>query len=157
MSPLASQAKTQKIGDCDYRVEPLGFLDGRKAFVRLVNLIGPALSKFESGKMEETGAAAIGQLLTSIKDEDLQYFQELFQGRTIVVLPEGREPVLKDILKDHFQGDRFGDYFLWLGHCLWVCFGPFFKGLLKNAGSLGLSQKASASISPTESNGKTGD
>lgn len=141
-SPLASQIKSKTIGDCVYQVEPLGFLDGRKAFVRLGNLLGPALSALDKreGATEADAAnafyGAIGLLLATIKDEDLAYFEGLFSKRTTVTLPDGREPVLKDIIAEHFIGARFGDYFAWLAFALWGTYGDFFTVGLGKLGGL---------------------
>jgi hypothetical protein len=147
-TPLAFQAQETTIGDCTYRVEPLGFVDGRKLFVRLLNILGPSMASMDSKVEDGTPGAqeaavnafwgGIGKLLTSVKDEDLVHLEALFKVRTTVVLPpndQGQvlEPVLRDIMypKDgpgHFAGDRFLDYFQWLAFCLKVTYGPFFSG-----------------------------
>lgn len=141
-SPLASQAKTKLIGDCAYTVEPLGFIDGRKAFVRLGNLLAPALTALETKKPKDDTEAgsvffnALGSLLERLNDADLEYFQGLYAKRTTVKLPDGREPVLADILDTHFTGKRFIDYFAWLGFAIWSTYGDFFTDALTKASDL---------------------
>lgn len=131
-SPLFAQAKAFVIGDCTYTVEPLGFVEGRKALVKLTNVIGPALQSLDPRKSAnqaealEGFLAAIGTLLATLKDDDLVYFEGLYSKRTLVKLPDGREPVLRDVLEQHFTGERFAHYFAWLGHALWGTYGDFF-------------------------------
>jgi hypothetical protein len=128
-------------------VEPLGFIDGRRAFVRLANLLGPALSRLETpkpgpdGKVSEESAAAVfgsalGAILTTLKDEDLTYFENLFAARTFVKLPDGREPLLRDAIKaEHFAGSRLADYFGWLVFSLQVTYGDFFGDAWRKLGA----------------------
>jgi len=141
-NPLAFKAKEQTINGITYKVEPLGFTTGRKAFVRLSNLLGPALASLDTSKASNEQAAkdaffgAIGMFLSTLKDEDLAYFEGLYAPRTIVVMPDGKEPLLKDCLETLFVGERFGDYFAWLGFAIWGTYGDFFTVGLSKLGDL---------------------
>lgn len=155
-TPLAHQIKEKKLGDCTYRVEPLGAIDGKKAFIRLGNVIGPALHALKlapGSTAEETigaFAGALGGLLSNLKYEDLEYFEKLFSPKTTVVYTddEGRErsPLLKD-LPDHFApaAGRFDQYIPWLVHALDVSFGEVFRGAWRaNVAKLSGAIKASS-------------
>lgn len=132
---LSHQARAKQIGDFVYTVAPIGALDGKKAFVRLGNVIGPALNALKldpNGSPEDAigaFASSIGNLLTSLKFEDLEYFERLFAPQTRVRLSPDREPKLSDI-PEHFApaGGHFDHYIPWLVHALDVNFGEVFRG-----------------------------
>jgi hypothetical protein len=130
------ETKSREINGVRYEVEPLGFVAGRKAFVRLANLLGPALGSFDAapkgvdGKVTEADAGAaltkaIGGLLATIRDEDLIYFQDLFSKRTTVHLADGKSPVLAGVLEEHFTGN-LGAYFSWLAFAIEATYADFF-------------------------------
>ncbi len=172
MSIPRVQSKT--INGCRYEVEPLGFTTGRRVFVRLANLVGPALASLDTSsapKGDATAAAsafteAIGRLLGGLRDEDLEFFQEAFAKRTRVHLDGGKAPVLADVIEVHFAGDRFADFFEWLVFAFTVTYGDFFVGAwrkiqaaLPSASVVSrtiTNPSASKSDSPTESPGMNG-
>lgn len=176
-NPLANQAQETTIGDYGYRVEPLSFPDGRKAFVRLSNLIGPALESLASAARASEGkdetdedawwsaiGGALGGLLRTLKDEDLIYFETLYAKKTWVKHPPDddglvKEPLLAKILNDHFAG-HLDEYFSWLVFCIKSTFGSFFADAWRKATALSAKEKTAApssSIFRTASHGKTGD
>lgn len=138
-TPLSRQAVAKKIGDTEYRVTPLGFLDARRVLVRLCNILGPKLSEMLTGTsggvaaFETTAVNALGDLLRAVSDDDLQFLQESFEKETQIVVDSDRSkvPYLHNAIKaGHFdpQEGRFQDFFLWLGFCLQVNFARFFSG-----------------------------
>lgn len=136
-SPIAIQSVSKEIGQCVYRVEPLGFKSGRAALVRLGRLLAPALASMDSSRaagadsqtrMQEAVARSIGELITKLDDADLQYFEDLFRAKTWVTLPNGNTPHLSK-QPEHFASEyaNLTDYFAWLYHCLEVTYGGFFR------------------------------
>lgn len=130
------ETKSREINGVRYEVEPLGFVAGRKAFVKLANLLGPALGSFDAapkgadGKVSESDAgaaltSAIGKFLATVRDDDLTYFQDLFAKRTTIHLPDGKSPVLHGVLEDHFTGN-LGAYFSWLAFAIEATYADFF-------------------------------
>lgn len=137
--------KEKQIGDTLYRVELLGFREGRRVFVKLANILGPSLSRLELGKGPAAGTEALGALFGALQDEDLGYFEGVFSPRTTLRLPSGKEPLLRDAIElGHFDGKRFADFFKWLAFCFEANYADFLgemMPLLKNGGVQGKSAK----------------
>jgi hypothetical protein len=144
-TPLASQVFTKSLSGYAYSVEPLGFRDGRNAFLRLTKLLGPVLTHLDTkGAKANTEAAwavffsGLGELLQSLSPEDLDYFEGLYKSRSIVKTPEGKILALKDegVMDNLFSGPRFGHYFFWLGVAIWGTYGDFFTESFGRLGDL---------------------
>lgn len=149
-SPLAPQSKQKKIGDCAYTVEPLGFLSGRKVFVKVLNVLGPSFSSLEDKPTSpEDGlralGALVGGLMERVSDADLEYLDSVFAPKTMVVTGDNRVIRLSEHLATHWDGRPITEYFTWLAFCLEATFGDFFGALpLKS----GVSQSAPVKGSP---------
>lgn len=129
--------QSRTIGPLTFHVEPLGFLDGRRGLVRLSKLLGPALTALGSheGKVTEQAlAGALGALVSNLTDEDLAYFQGLFEKRSEVEFPDGKRPLVGDAIRSGLFGGQpdkgsLLDFFAWLAFCLQVTYADFFGAL----------------------------
>lgn len=139
---LQYQSQTKEIGDCSYVVEPLGFISARKTFVRLSNLLGPSLERLAASSKTVTEGEAgalgafvslLGGLLKELEDSDPDALQAVFAPKTVVHLPDGKEPQLSKVIDSHFAGKRFGHYFIWLAFCIEVNYADFFSEALAMA------------------------
>lgn len=114
------------IGEYSYEVKALDAVTGRKAFVKLVNMLGPS---FKDG-MDD--AAVFAELAHTIKPEDMDHFCKLFGARTEVSGPgiaEGSTRTLTEVFfMEHFASNYF-DMLEWLAFCLKVNFESFFRGM----------------------------
>lgn len=145
-----------------YEVRQLGFHEGRRALVRFLKFIGPALANFltgetklgvsASGEAEIDGEAVgnvIREFLERLDEDELAYFCELFGQQTDVSAQPGSSKMiaLDTELQDiHFAG-RYGAATRWLIFCVEVNFGGFFKG----AGALAGIGRNLASAAPSPS------
>lgn len=122
---MALEKQSKQIGDYTYEVTQFDAIKGRRVFVRLSNLLGPAFSEMKS---ENDGNKAIGKLLENLKEVDLDYFCDAFAECTEVGggdFAEGKTPKLKAIFGLHFAGKYFA-MFEWLTFALEVNYQSFF-------------------------------
>lgn len=138
--PLAPQSKQKKIGDCAYTVEPLGFLSGRKVFVKVLNIMGPSFASLEDkpGSPEDGLKALggmIGGLMERVSDADLEYLDSVFAPKTMVVTGDGKIIKLAEHLEAHWSARPITEYFTWLAFCLEATFGDFFGVLPLKSGA----------------------
>lgn len=61
----------RRIGKCEYRVTQLGFLEGRRAFLRLLKLAGPSLEGLGSAMNEAVAARKPGKKIAAAVGETI--------------------------------------------------------------------------------------
>jgi hypothetical protein len=142
------------IGEYRYRVTQLDTLTGIDVAARLVTKFGAALSDGDPNNAFQ----AVGAIAQKLTAEEVKYYVTLFAARTEVILPDGKEPYLKEILAVHFAG-RYGDLIDWLRFCFEVNFRDFFAKVRERIGPLVKLMMQSGSSSPSTSNdaGSSGD
>lgn len=148
------ETKTTRIGVHQYKVTELDAVLGRRVFVRLLKIAGPALAKLEGGLDEGALASALTDLLTRLEPSDFDYFCDTFASVTEVSGGKYSKtsPQLDDVFSLHFASNYL-DMFAWLAFCLKLNFASFFSGAAQLLGQLA----ASRSASPKESTGGSGD
>ena len=121
--------KTRLIGKNTYTVTPLSAIPGRRVFVRLAKVLGPAVAKGASVKGDDSQATieAFAGLMGALSEDDIDFFCDTFAASTTVRL-NGKEPDLAGIFDLHFAGNYL-EMFRWLAFCVEVNFGDFFAGL----------------------------
>ena len=140
---LGSQERV--IGGVTYKVFQLGALTGRAALVRLVKLMGGALS----GDRRDVGSI-IAKVAESLSESDVAYFCDLFAPQTTVTTAPGKSPKLDTIFDLHFAG-KYMELFEWLRFCVEVNFGNVFTGLasaVARVSEKGTAAQSSESPSP---------
>lgn len=150
------QTDEKQIGGYKYRVTQLDALKGRRAFTRLMKVVGPAIGELASGKADDI-APALEKLVTRLSEDDVDHFCDLFARVTSVSggdLKEGLSPQLDSIFAAHFSG-RYLEMAQWLIFCFQVNFASFFAGAASLLGQA--APRARASTSPTASTGGSGD
>jgi len=138
------ETKSKKIGQYDYRVTQLDALSGRKLFIRLAKIAGPALGEFDTKDAQKSIAAVLGKIAASLSDEDMDAFCDVLAKTTEVAGGEynQRSPQLADVFALHFAG-KYLEMFQWLAFALEVNFGDFFSRAL-GSGALAAKQPAPA-------------
>lgn len=119
-----------------FEVHPLAFKKGRKVLLRLSNLLGPAIARLERidvskglGAVLDTEIGpALGTLLSSLRDEDLEYFEEAFLEKTLVRLEGTENLVALKLNQEAVFGANYRAYLAWLAFCFTVNFGGFLPG-----------------------------
>lgn len=136
------KVETLRIGAHAYKVTQLDAVTGRRAFARLVKLIGPAMAKLKDGEEE----AALVDLLSRIEESDLDYFCDTFSPVTEVSGGQYSKaaPQLDTVFLTHFAGEYLA-MTQWLVFCIKVNFRSFFAGADQAMGAMA----GSASTSPT--------
>jgi len=136
----------RRIGDHTYTCEPLGFVSGRRGLVRLGKTLGPALAALALAEGPTDLSALAGgfaRLLEGLSEEDLVFFDNLFGPVSQCTLPDGKKPLVKDLLLgDHFAG-KYAEYFAWLAFCIQTTYADFFAVALAKAGEHVQTAKAS--------------
>lgn len=127
------QPAKQTIGAFTYTCMPLTAVPGRRAFVRLAKVLGPALGAAAMAAEGDEGGmvAAFAGLVQHLSEDDVDYFCDLF-GASCTVRIGKEDPLVKDIFETHFMG-RYLDMFKWLAFCVMTNFGDFFAGLRAKA------------------------
>lgn len=126
---MGIQTRKLEIEPYTYSVTQLDALKGRKAFVKLANVLGPAF------RLATSSQAVIGSLLSGLREEDLEHFCDIFAANTCVSGGEhgDKAPVLtKALFMTHFAGD-YGAMFEWLVFCVETNFSSFFPSLERMA------------------------
>lgn len=149
----AFKQESKLIGQHTYKVTQLDALKGRRAFTRLVKLLGPAFASMGDGDDDAKVARGISALVDRMSEDDVDYFCDVFAELTEVSGGSYKKasPQLDTVFATHFAGNYF-ELTQWLIFAMKVNFSSFFGG----AGAL-LGQVASASSSLTTSTGSSGD
>lgn len=116
---------TKRIGAFSYKVTQLDAVTGRRAFTRMLKVVGPAFAKLDDGV-----GPAFTELVQRLDEDDVDHFCELFAKITEVSggdLATGAEPYLSTIFGVHFAG-RYLELTQWLVFCFEVNFASFFGG-----------------------------
>ena len=128
------------IGDITFEVTPLGFKQGRKAFVRLSKALSPSLGELTAAKdLFDAGtiAGALEKLLDHISDEDLDWFAEVMGKGTRFSRDGDKWPFLNEANREALFAGNLMLFFQWLVFCFEVNFSDFlglFKDALKGGG-----------------------
>lgn len=128
--------ETKTIDGIQFRITPLGFNEGRRGFVRLSKLLGPALGAAASAgtKDPEGLAGALERALGGLTDEDLEWFADVMGKATQFSDDGSRWPWLtKDNREALFSG-RLMLFFRWLVFALEVNYSDFLDWLKSEIG-----------------------
>lgn len=125
------EAERKTIDGIVFEVSPLGFKQGRKAFVRLSKAVGPALAAAKS--LEDLKGsnvtAMLEKLVREIDDEDLEWFSDVF-GKVTRFSREGDKwPFLTDSNRELLFQGRIMLFLKWLAFSLEVQFSDFYSQL----------------------------
>lgn len=149
---------TKDIGDYTYAVKQLDALKGRKVFVRLANVLGPAFEGL--GKGEDAVEKALGKLLASLREDDMEYFCKQFAPSTMVLGGEYADDP-RSLQSDLFFGTHFAGKYLdmieWLIHCVQANYSSFFQGIGAKVAARVPAKPAPALQSPPTSTGTSGE
>ncbi len=126
--------ETKTVGGHSYTTTPLDAVRGRRVFMRLARIVGPAFAQLNAGQDEASQARAFGEAIKNLSEDDLDYFCDVFAEATTVSGGNygSKAPVLKDVFPLHFTAN-YGEMTVWLVFCMKVNFGSFFA----SAGQLG--------------------
>lgn len=130
--------ETKTIGDHSYTTTQLDAVRGRRVFMRLARIVGPAFAEM-GGSQDETGLArAFGVAIKNLSEDDLDYFCDVFADATTVTGGKygAKAPLLKDVFSLHFAAN-YGDMTAWLVFCMKVNFGSFFGSAAQLVGRAG--------------------
>lgn len=135
--------ETRQIGSYSYKVTALNALDGRKAFVRLVKLVGPAISAFGAGNSNDDLLKGLSTFASNLDEADFEFFCNKFSPVTDVSGGElGEQPrTLEKVFMTHFSANYF-EMCEWLAFAFEVNFSSFFAGAAE--AMKGLSKKAAS-------------
>lgn len=144
------------IDGVSFKVEPLALKESRATFVRLVHMIGPAFAQMGKAVIgskdvldidSEVALAAIGTLMTDMREEDLDHCCRVFGAKTKMRAENGTYVPLSDTI---FAG-RLTLMFKWLAFCIEVNYSDFL-GVLKDmkARMSPVAKTPSVSASPAE-------
>ena len=126
--------ETRTIDGVQFRVTQLGFSASRKALLRLSKSIGPALAEVleaaESTK-DVALAPALGRLVESVNEEDLDFFSQVFGESTSYSEDGERWPLLRKENQEILFTGRMLTFFKWLGFCIEVNYADFFDAYRK--------------------------
>lgn len=128
------EAQKKTIGEVTFEVTPLGFKQGRKAFVRLSKAVGPALAAAESVDHIKAGRGVTGmleKLLDNVTDDDLDWFAEVMGKATRFSRDGDRWPYLDGNNREALFGGNLVLFFKWIVFCLEVNYADFLD-LLKS-------------------------
>lgn len=122
------KVESQRIGVHTYKVTQLDAITGRRAFTRLLKLIGPAMSKLD-GMGESSLARAMAELVGHLEEGDVDYFCDTFSAVTEVSGGKYAKaaPQLDTVFLSHFAGEYL-EMTQWLVFCMKVNFASFFAG-----------------------------
>lgn len=120
------KTQTRRIGAYDYTVTQLDAIRGRRAFVRLTKILGPAIAAGGT----KGDSAAFEAFFDHLSEAEMDYFCDLFADVTAVSGGsfDKRAPQLKDIFLTHFAGD-YASMMSWLIFCVEVNFSSFFASV----------------------------
>lgn len=179
MIPLEKQSQVREMGDISFIVSPLPFRQSRNGLTRLTRMIAPAIRALgetkskvsalmgamnDNDSKEEVFLSVISAAITSITDEDQDWFENAFAPLTRLRFPDPndptgyREPQLSHELKrdpDFFFGERMALYYKWLAFGIEITYKDFFSAALREIGAAmpkakTPKQSPSALNSPTE-------
>ena len=124
------------IGEDTYKIGVLPNKLARPVFVRLSNVLGPALGEIiaagddadANGPGMQGIGAAIARLTAGLRDEDLEYLQISLFTHVQWLNPQGHWVPLRGIMEAHFTGE-FGKSFKVLFAALSHNYGDYLKEL----------------------------
>jgi hypothetical protein len=140
----------------EYTLQALDTVKARKVLFKVMGALAPvlqALAKAQS-EPEQALAQAASALVEHLPESAYAELCDVFAANTIVELPDGRSPQLKDVLRFHFSR-RLSAEARWLFECCKFNFADFLDG--KALGDLrALMPKASLkSTAPLSSTGSS--
>lgn len=119
-----------------FEVTPLGYREGRKAFVRLSKAVGPALAQASSGgdMADLSGsdvdvAAALSALVSEVSDGDLEWFADILGKTTRFSRGGDKWPYLVEANREALFAGEILLFFKWLAFALEVNFSDFLSFL----------------------------
>jgi hypothetical protein len=146
----------------EFEIQPLGAIQGRKLFTKIVKSLGPALSevaKLAGAKDKKSqdaasalGLSLLGGLLERLDPELVSELCEAFAQHCTVRYPDGTKPKLPRVFDDYFAG-RYSHLTRWLIECLRVNFADFLSdgSLMRDLQTIGKPAGSPASETPTQS------
>jgi hypothetical protein len=158
---LEALAQERRIGDVNYRMNPVPFGIGRQLLMRLVAIVSPMIAgamraaQFADGGKTtllspESYAAIFDALPSALTDADVKRFAEEFGKASWFQDGDNMVPLLTAKQDDHFAG-RYLEAVEWLAFGLEVNFAGFFAGV--RSGKLGSLLKT---VSPSTSSSGNG-
>jgi len=126
------KTETVTVGSNTFQITQLGALQGRKVFLRLVKVLGPALSAAQAAASPEAALGALLGQAGAVSEEDFEYLCDVFSEHTELVAA-GKSQRLKEIFDVVFIADYKG-MLEWLGASVKVNFASFFDGLAATSG-----------------------
>jgi hypothetical protein len=146
---LGRAIKVVQIDGVTFEIQPLGAIQGRRLFTKLVAQLGPALSNVaaKSGdKQEALGLSLLGGLLERLDPAIVDELAGAFSACSTVELAPGQRQKLDRVFDDYFA-TKYSHLTRWLLECLRINFADFLAD-----GSLMADLKAiGASTTPAKS------
>lgn len=116
------RTEEKEISGVVYVVTTLPMTQGVEVFGRLAPLFTLAAA---TGDMGRAAAKSIQEMQAA----DILHVSKVFAEHTTLRFPDGREPVLKNVMEAHFSGDYL-PMFEWIAFCIKVNYESFFVGLV---------------------------
>jgi hypothetical protein len=165
---MGLKQETRSIGKYKYRVTQLPALKARALFVRLTKALGPVLGTALEGigpvtlrGMLGLNGATLGLLIneasTRLTEEDLTYFCDVLGESSELLGESGRGERLTESVQNIHFGGQLLQMFKWMGFALEVNFSDFLDGLKSLKAEKSTGRESSASPSPTDSTGTSGE
>lgn len=111
------------IGGDKYEIAALSAVEGRRVYLRLIKLLGPALGKIANGDKlpaQDKLLGAVTELLAGLDEADLDLFCDSFGNATnLVTDPRKRITLDRATFGEHFCG-KYADMTRWLVECVKV-------------------------------------
>ena len=159
---MALPTCSKTINGREYETTLLDAVKGRAVFLRLAKVLGSGASAAGEKIPKGTWAASVAGMAGAIErlsEEDLTYFSDTFALASTVQVDGGSRVSVRDVYAVHFAG-KIREMLEWLLFCFESNYADFFgeaKSQLAEIWGLAMTQKESASPSPTESTGGSGD
>jgi len=67
-------------------------------------------------------------ILGALDEKDLLFLTDTFAALTLVTMPDGKQPILKNVFDTHFE-KKYGAMMMWLMFCVEVNFSELFQTL----------------------------
>jgi hypothetical protein len=146
---MATETKEKEINGCTYSTLTLGAVQGKRVLVRLTKMAGPALASISDAQKDPSGA--LGKVLETLSEEDIDFLCTTFAARSSVTLPDGKQPQLDKVFDSHFAGD-YMSLVEWLAFCVMANYADFFSGVMSRMAEAAAKAKATtpkAEITPS--------
>lgn len=155
MSDVIETTKVE-IDGFEYTLQALDTVKARKVLFTVLGVVSPTMTAAaKANSIEDAFANGLDAVIKALPESTYSQLCDTFGMHTIVHLPDGREPQLKDVAKLHFSR-RLSAEVRWLFECCKFNFADFldgkalgkdFRALLAKQSKFNVPQKSTGSSS----------